>query len=110
MSLNKRTDFNITFCSAERNTSKLSHFIYLPDFDMEVSEYYSIEVCTNLKNAKCPLQKGDTVTYGFKMPVYSQFAGYKTDLKICFKDDQEYVVFCFAITVDVRDQISQNNE
>ncbi|XP_011503948.1 PREDICTED: protein NPC2 homolog [Ceratosolen solmsi marchali] len=60
--------------------------------------------CISLKNAKCPLDAGENVTYQLSMPVLKAYPKIPLTIEFAFLDDKDSVVVCFKLAARVADK------
>lgn len=60
-----------------------------------------LDACKFLKNAECPLKKGQQVHYELIAPVDAPITGPTVDLKFELKDDHDNSVFCLRAKVTI---------
>lgn len=94
---------NKTFCLAEETKKLRAHAraylenLLLP-YDVPKED---LNACNFLKNATCPLQKGEIVHYELIAPVDAPMPGPTVDMEFELIADNEKTVFCLRCKVHI---------
>lgn len=67
-------------------------------------EFSQKDACSTLIEGRCPLTKGDTVTYHFTMPVKAG-GGFHANIEVSLEDSCGYPIGCLALPVKIHECI-----
>jgi hypothetical protein len=73
---------------------------YGVDMEMDIPKDLK-NACNNLKNEKCPLTKGQTVTYSVKFPILSAYPKIETEITVKLVGDNKKTQMCIRLDGEV---------
>ncbi|XP_058808491.1 NPC intracellular cholesterol transporter 2 homolog a-like isoform X2 [Phymastichus coffea] len=88
----------------EKDTKILTPDVHATVFGNTVKyPFYQNNACDTLKDAKCPLDAGEEVTYQLNMFVETTFPKVPLDIEFAFLDDHSETVVCFQLSAEIVD-------
>ncbi|XP_012057494.1 PREDICTED: protein NPC2 homolog [Atta cephalotes] len=89
----------------DADVEKLIVFVKVTILGMTITYPYPYpNACESLTNSKCPLSKGDNVTYNLVMPISKNYPSIEMTIEFSLNDEKNNSQVCFKLDGQVTDK------